>query len=119
MLSQGAALETHTNTHPKMAVRSLLHLGSGSEPGCLAQVDQSPFSWPLWPSLSCCSGPTLGTCQPVPRFPDLEELELLGSAPEEGVSQHLLSGGARLWPGAQHGLHQAPGSHLVCGGRVR
>ena len=55
--------------------------------------------------------------RPLSRFPtDLEELELLGSAPEEGVGQHLVSGGASLRQGAEHGLHQAPGDDLVCRG---
>lgn len=35
--------------------------------------------------------------EPIPEIPpDLEELELLGSAPEEGVGQHLRSRGALL-----------------------
>lgn len=57
--------------------------------------------------------------RPLSRFPtDLEELELLGSAPKEGVGQHLQSGGASA-AGAEHGLHQVPGDDLVCRARER
>ena len=53
--------------------------------------------------------------RPLSIFPtDLEELELLGSVPKEGVGKHLVSRGASLRQGAEHGLHQVPGDDLVC-----
>lgn len=89
----------------------MLRLISDKEPGRLAQASLHPAS-PLPGEVAQDSNLARSGASPMVP-PDLEELELLGSAPEEGVGQHLGGRGARLWQRAQHGLNQAPGHHLV------
>lgn len=93
---------------------ALVRASCSDEPGRLAQwASPCPVS-PLPGEVA--QDPHLGHPGASPMVPpDLEELQLLGSAPEEGVGQHVGGRGARLRQRAQHGLDQAPGHHLVWG----